>query len=301
MKCFPNNKANSYKNQLSREFKLDGDWEVALTEVHYPHTWKTIDKRAIIELFVYRFDTLGVYKPVPEIDKDGNRQYKFNVPLEYLLGDQRVIPPISLAYGDAKSLDVLGINLPPGNYTSTDSVIETLKNGIALNARSIKESLDTDLDINNLIDIEFNKVKNRFVFLPKYKYIEMVYYTEDDASRLLGLASPLPSKYIKVALKRYYEGRKPPILDTADTLYIYSDIIEEENVGDNLVPLLRAISVKGNVGETVHELFDRVYYKRVNRNLIPAIEIQINTPKGSEMKFETGSVICVLHFRRVSS
>jgi hypothetical protein len=90
-----------------------------------------------------------------------------------------------------------------------------------------------------------------------------------------------------------------PILDSLSSLYIYTDIIEEENVGDSLVPLLRAINVTGKTGERVHEVFERVYYKRVNRNLIQSMEIQLNKPTGEDVNFAFGSVICILHFRKV--
>jgi hypothetical protein len=93
---------------------------------------------------------------------------------------------------------------------------------------------------------------------------------------------------------------KPAIMSMISSFYIYSDIIDTENVGDAVVPLLRSICAKGSNGEIVNEKFERLYYKRVNRNSIQSIEIQINTPSGDRMKFEYGSVICVLQFRRAS-
>jgi len=61
-KFFPENNTNSYKNQLAREIRVDGDWEVALTEIHYPQTTKSLENVGKIQILVFRFDDQGSIK-----------------------------------------------------------------------------------------------------------------------------------------------------------------------------------------------------------------------------------------------
>ena len=45
MQYFPDNKTSNFVAKLSRTLQLDGEWEVGLAEIVYPHTWYNIRKR----------------------------------------------------------------------------------------------------------------------------------------------------------------------------------------------------------------------------------------------------------------
>ena len=38
VQCFPDNKTLKFVTKLSRTLQLDGEWEVGLVEIVYPHT-----------------------------------------------------------------------------------------------------------------------------------------------------------------------------------------------------------------------------------------------------------------------
>ena len=42
MQYFPDNKTSNFVTKLSRTPQLDGEWEVGLAEIVYPHTWYNI-------------------------------------------------------------------------------------------------------------------------------------------------------------------------------------------------------------------------------------------------------------------
>ena len=42
MQYFPDNKTSNFVTKLSRTLQLDGEWEVGLAEIVYPHTWCNI-------------------------------------------------------------------------------------------------------------------------------------------------------------------------------------------------------------------------------------------------------------------
>ena len=41
---FPHNTLTEYRVSLPQTLNLTGEWEVALTEIHYPHSWNNIQQ-----------------------------------------------------------------------------------------------------------------------------------------------------------------------------------------------------------------------------------------------------------------
>ena len=53
MQYFPDNKTLNFVTKLSRTLQLDGEWEVGLAEIDYPHTWYNIRKgKNSVEIYV---------------------------------------------------------------------------------------------------------------------------------------------------------------------------------------------------------------------------------------------------------
>jgi hypothetical protein len=50
---FPNNTVANFRVKLAETVVLLGQWEVALTEMHYPHTWNTL-RRGVQQTFLYK-------------------------------------------------------------------------------------------------------------------------------------------------------------------------------------------------------------------------------------------------------
>ena len=51
MEYFPDNKASNFVTKLSRTLQLDGEWEVGLAEIDYPHIGTTYMKDRILWKF----------------------------------------------------------------------------------------------------------------------------------------------------------------------------------------------------------------------------------------------------------
>lgn len=71
---FPGNKISRFVTQLPTPISLNGDWEVGLAEIIYPHTWYNVNKRNNIFGFdlgdgklITRKLPPGCYETVPEI------------------------------------------------------------------------------------------------------------------------------------------------------------------------------------------------------------------------------------------
>ena len=81
------------------------------------------------------------------------------------------------------------------------------------------------------------------------------------------------------------------------TLFVYCSICEPQVVGDYYVPLLRSVAIEGNDGDIVMKTYGEPHYVPVNTSKFDTIEINIKDDLGENVTFETGKVICKLHFR----
>jgi hypothetical protein len=62
-----------------------------------------------------------------------------------------------------------------------------------------------------------------------------------------------------------------------DYLWVYSDIVENQIVGDTMAPLLRTVAVSGSFEDIVSTVYPVPNYVRVVCNEFSSIEITINT------------------------
>ena len=53
MQYFPDNKTSNFLTKLLRTLQLDGEWEVGLAKIDYPHTWNNIrEGKSAVEIYV---------------------------------------------------------------------------------------------------------------------------------------------------------------------------------------------------------------------------------------------------------
>ncbi|KAJ8032371.1 hypothetical protein HOLleu_25885 [Holothuria leucospilota] len=96
-------------------------------------------------------------------------------------------------------------------------------------------------------------------------------------------------------------GDQPFDRNPIHQLFVYTDIIENQLVGDSSAPLLRTIPVAGSFGTVVDIECQKREYHPVVSNLIPTIEIDIRDETGNPIAFNSGRVIVTLHFRQKRS
>jgi hypothetical protein len=89
----------------------------------------------------------------------------------------------------------------------------------------------------------------------------------------------------------------PPHVNKISSLYLYTDIIEHQFVGDTFAPLLRTIAVPNNLryGDNISHDYIQPHYIPIIRNNIDNIEIDFDT--GESIQFVSGKVIVKSHFR----
>ena len=122
---------------------------------------------------------------------------------------------------------------------------------------------------------------------------------------------PNANRFMKSDDTKAYYGEFPADLCAGKHLiFIYTNKIEYQYVGDTMAPLLRVIDSKqrlknGSVCElepTHRIVFTNLDYKKLLTNTIQSISIELRTETGQLVHFSgTGKVILTLQFKNFSS
>ena len=89
-------------------------------------------------------------------------------------------------------------------------------------------------------------------------------------------------------------------LQIIPTIYIYSNIVQPQIVGDTSAPLLKAIPVEGKYGDITTKTFTNIQYVPIQMKSFEDIKILLKSDTGEPVPFERGKVVTTLHFRERS-
>lgn len=70
-------------------------------------------------------------------------------------------------------------------------------------------------------------------------------------------------------------------------------------MGNQTVSLLRVVSVRGNHGDTIENIYDSPLFTKVMPRQINEIEIELRTLDGHLVPFQFGTTIVTLIFKKV--
>jgi hypothetical protein len=222
---FPNN----FRVKLAETIVLPGQWEVALTELHYPHTWSTL-RRRVQQTYLYTI---------------GSSPY------------QTVVL----------------------NETQYSSINQLTK---ALNAGMSKET-------QTKVKFSYNRSSRKV--LVDVKHVTTVWFTGELATVLRFDQDTLIEKKTSSLCAADINGG-------FSSMYVYTDIVDAQFVGNVKVPLLRIVNIEGEYGNTVHASFRNLQYVPVKVNSFETIKVNIKNDQDENVSFEFGKSIATLHFRQ---
>ena len=270
------NTISDFTTQLHIPISLSGPYEVALVEFSYDHYW-TIN---IGKLFYY-YNSGEVYS-IDIIHTDGE-------PLEKLFKSLNHQINLLLIQHEIKKMSEQNPQMP--NNQIKNKVLENF----------MKKKIFHDEDNDKLVEknsvplIRFNSESNEIICNT---------INENDNFKITGhLADLLNLSNISI------NSKSPPIKITEkfskglfiiNSLYIYTDIISYQYVGDTLSPLLRNViipSTRSFLTESV--IYNSPHYVPVNKTHIDTINIKIKDEQGNNIRFERGKSIVKLHFRPI--
>lgn len=84
-------------------------------------------------------------------------------------------------------------------------------------------------------------------------------------------------------------------------IFVYSSICKESLVGNDYFPLLRTINIEGEEGQYIHKTFETPHYIRLVSDFLHRIDIRITDDQGEPVHFTYGKLIVKLHFRKIST
>ncbi len=311
MEKHPENEPTEFTAHFPAGISLSGDWEVALVEASFPHEWHDI--KSVIGIHIISTMTeiggdvslLGdvlCARPRPPLHTSWSYEvttvegaedlFKYHYAEvasgEYataqLLGDavsEAVTGALSHDY-PIKILKVLDYKYDAAAKTGQYSVLHdhlsvflvleqnVLANALGLTYRRVLPIIDSSDDTNGSL-VSFD--------LPEYR---TVYFLTGNSGTSM-LRKPI----------HMYDG-------SIDTIYIYSDIVQPQLVGDVVSPLLGIVPVKTARGSRQVFTFKSPTYLPVSKQDFSSIHVKLRTPKGKPIPFPENStnVVCMLHFRR---
>ncbi len=257
----PGQSLNNYRVRLPQRIQLQGDWEVGLVEVTYPHTWFNFNKGdAVMRLTTRQKNSGGETKPVHVMCEIFPNQYS-----------------------DADQL-VAALNY---NYIS------------ALEEHQLYDTLSEETAAKLKLSFIYQKELRRVVIKVAHPELIDELFMSPHLLYVLGFEAPPvflndAGAFVEKRIAKYPVDLRAGLY----AMYIYCDLVANQIVGDSLVPLLRTVTVEGKHEDVVCKIFNTPHYLPVSRKEFDSIEISINDDQSKPIMFQFGKVIVKLHFRR---
>ena len=224
------------------------------------------------------------------------------------ISEGRTIQVFEKTDGEFKSVDYVEVTLASKYYHNTVQVATDLTEYLRKEIREKTKINDhvPSLKINGVDPVafgcEYEKDTSVLQFytdigVENSKCGMIMYKSSEELSRLLGFES-LTEEVSFHAIPFKSRSVRPLMKFNTPALYVYTDIVADELVGDAKVPLLRTVPIDGQMGDFMHREFIRPYYKRLSKGYISSILIEVKDDTGKDIDFTQGKVICNLHFRR---
>ncbi|MCP4345348.1 MAG: hypothetical protein GY795_07460 [Desulfobacterales bacterium] len=258
----PTNTIGKFSVHLPNKLSLDGQWEVALAEIQYPHSWNNIHGNT---------------------DKD-------NV--------------IQVTFEDNLTVSVF---VPSGYYGTIYELLAAIEFGKERTSLTIQRLLKKRKKILN---------KRQKKLLPRHmKDIKFGFIFEFDETlkRIRYKHFPSRVRSIKLSEKlQYMLGFKDPIITKSKqlamyqtdlqsgfySLFVYSNLVEPQIVGNVTAPLIRNVHIEGLHGDIIDKLFHTPHYVPVIAKEVDRIEIDIKDDNNQSVPFQFGKTVVKLHFRK---
>lgn len=227
MRIYPDNTLASFKVQLPTPVQLEGEHEIALTEIQYPRTWRNVHDMSF---------TLGI--------SDGGASCTYQ--------------------------------LKPGFYSDVVQIV-----------RALNDLIRDEAKFNGIRFVNNNISKRVSVEVTPKCFVILNPKLRD----LLGFK-------VGTLTVNTTGGRPADVHQGFYALYVYSNLVESQIVGDTRAPLLRVVPQKGKDGDYIIHGYVTPMYLPLKYNYFSTVEINLRDDTGRPVPFEAGKVVVTLHIRR---
>ena len=286
----PNNTPSHFYTMLAVPKQLDGDWEVAVMEIHYPHTWYNVIKDEYIGILIHprQIDKHPDYD-LKEATHFLKRQ--MDQTIDFYESDAPDLKKKIVENELYKSESSVGmiVKIPCGFYRTPVELISTINHGI-------DEAFgEMNQERNHIIEFKLSYDKMARLLKIERRNIDRVQFlvSNEKLREMLGI----PETH-----KSFLPERDPSmkaVVHDFSAIYIYSDIAKYQLVGDTHSTLLGVVPVTGEDGSQQHWQFSPPYYIPVNKKSFQSFDIRLCNEYGEKIPFQPGGfTLCRLNTRR---
>ena len=283
MDYYPDNTLANFRVKLGKPIILDGPYEVALTEIIYPH------RRLTVQPSEAWIDVVTTVKKKVDKPVDGKKKQEPKLKLKTTMKSNHSKKPVinkeAVRTNEAPRTKrkivtesaVSRYTLPAGTYDTAQDLLKaiqmlTMDSGVFFNMDQVSGLFRVDLK-NNVVKTTLSpRMAHMLGFLLAEEQVE--------------ITKSVPAQHL------------PHLDSTAHSLYIYTSIVDHQLVGNAVAPLLRVVCPDADkLGQTVSEKYIKPNYLPVSSSYIDTIDVQIRTTTGHLFPFLSGTpVVLTLHF-----
>ena len=265
LQYYPENTLTHFTTQLAQPVNLQGQWEVGLAEIQYPHTWHNLtEKEGLIFLRKQGGEKIlklpaGEYDTPEELIAGLNQLFEEKQPPYTVRTNTLERTPLRIV-----TLDQLTYETPRPNESAM---------------------------IPNQPDVVFS-----YHPITKKASIKIQPHCEMVMSPTLKIMLGMHESHMAEGT---HEGIH--VVDVSQgfySLYVYCNLIEPRPVGDSSVPLLRIVPIEGRNGQMITKVYQHIQYLPLLQKHFSTIEIDIKKDTGERVPFELGKLVVTLHFRK---
>ena len=323
---YPTNKHNSFRNQLKEAINDDSShWEVAPISITYPHSFNNWMHNIGVGIIVRIPDWVAISRLEGQngqevIEMAGSMRaamaaakgcwpgddYDFMIGVykEFLVANNKT-------EDDMKKEPVFYdyFYLKPGYYASVQDVLNQICAGFERKIGNALRELFPGQAPRALPSLELKYTPTTRRLTMQSSHMKVTIFTKDEElwTLILGIPGPAclktPAKEKKIPP---YFQLDLPLYDSntcslvpIHSIFVSSDLIKYQLVGNTETPLLGVVPLGGVQEEIVTWVFNPTYYLPLARNDIREIEVQLNTENGDPFPFtSTSKVMLRLHVRK---
>ena len=317
---FSTNSISSFRVRLPNSLSFNGDWEVAITEIQYPVSWRTIKNQEGKIQLTYTHNNLDI--PVTIQIQPGY----YNTITELLHAVDHAIQttgdklPDILYRADLATFRLAMLNFyhkpefmqweNENHYTFAEiyenpDLVPILPSPPA--TKALQRRFGDNVDTSDLLrknpqaeNMLSDAVKLTYVHSTQRIHLEWHSKTvkalsfDQSLQFILGFAKETKFKH-GITTADY----NVDISGSETSFFAYCNIVQPQIVGNSRKQLLRTIPITaGTLGTTVHKEFISPHYVGVLTNVFDTIEIEIRNDYGRLIDFQFGKIIIKLHLRR---
>ena len=324
MSSYPNNEPSNYTVQLAHPIELKGDWEVALVSVQYTHNWITTTEPIFIRFILYekepnrpslREDSDFCIDPTPrKVIEAANALARHEnqfveTPARVLHGFKHKLTYILPQYfKDAQALGDEVCRSFQIAFPNTPAKLFYFYNHAERSGRFVINNgeiaiLSLDKRLGNLLGHRTEPISCGLC--PEVTELQP---RDSEVRRLFEQKKITAGPNDLIDTRHWFLvtrlSSEAPKITTVSSLWVYTDFIENQYVGNYKVPLLGVIPVSSTVsGARTHYCVNPVYFVGVTKTYIDTIQIKLVTERGERIPYakkigDDTNVVCCLRFRR---